>query len=115
MGPAHLEVVLADHFGRIVHASVPREGRVAAEIGQLAVLPEHPHRDVVDHGLQQVLRVLQRNLRLDLFGHVLHRTHRAQRISVLVEFSLALFLDELDPPVRHQQAVADGIGLAGLQ
>ncbi len=58
--PTHLVVIAADHLGWAGFAGIVCEGGIAAEIAQLAVLPEHPHRHGIDNGLQHLARLVQR-------------------------------------------------------
>ncbi len=85
-GPAHGEVVLADQFGGRGLARILGEGRVAAEVTQHAILPEHAQWRRVYDCPQQGEGFRKPLLRLLAVGDVLHRADGAQRLAVRSQF-----------------------------
>ena len=71
-------IVLADDVLRIGKPGVPGGVLVAAQIVQVAVLPEHPVRHIVQDQLEHLLGVLQRLFRPLPLGDVFHHRHIVQ-------------------------------------
>ena len=54
-GPRHVEIVVTDHVGGTGFARIHGKSRIASQIAQIAILPEHPDGSGIDDGLQQEL------------------------------------------------------------
>jgi len=80
--PRQVEIRLADDLLVVRETRIARERIVAAEIAQLAVLPEHALRNVVDDRFEHLVRAARFGFRVDAVGHVVrqHEDARPARV-----------------------------------
>ena len=95
VAPGHGEVVLAHQVLRVVEAGVAGERGVAAEVPEVAILPEHPHGDGVENRLDHRLRGAKRVLRRFSGRDVGVRTRHPHRLAVRIAHHRAAGEDPL--------------------